>query len=110
MDLIPLKESLQESLKNWASEFAIALLPFDVAGDDIGVGTSGRFGRFRNVGDPHAASGDEVHLHFGPPGKVVCPLEYGDLRQGNDPRVRGGGGGIPRRRHFSYRVSVNTVH
>ena len=62
-------------------------------------------GGFRDVGDPDAASGDEVCLHLGPPGKVVHPFEEGNLGQSDDPRVGGGGSGVPGRRHFD-KVSV----
>ena len=106
MGLVLLEEGLQECLKDWASELAIALLPLDVARDYIVVRGGGGLGGLRDVGDPHAAGGDEVRLHLGPPGKVVHPFEERGLGQGDDPRgVGGGGGGVSGRRHFD-KVSV----
>ena len=107
MDFVLLEEGLQESLKDGAGKLAIALLPLNVALDGLGSGQGGWLGGLRDIGNPHAASEDKVCLHFGPPGKVVCPLEQRDLGQGNDLRVGGGGSGIPGRRHC--KVSVNAV-
>ena len=61
VDLILLKEGLQESLKDWASELPIAFLPFDVGSDSIVVRGRSGFHGLRNVGYPHAASEDEVY-------------------------------------------------
>ena len=99
------QRDLQEGLKDWASELAVALLQLDIARDYVVIRGGSGLGRLRDVGNPHAASGDEVCLHLQPPGEVVHPLEERDLGQSDNPRV--GGSGIPGRRHC--KVSVNAV-